>query len=159
MQPENLSVILKNHPFLSGLKHEFLETIIGCATNALFQEGQYLFKENDDADKFYLIRTGKAALEFHAPPKGIIRLQTVSQGEVLGWSWLIYPYKWHFDAIAVETIRAIALDGKCLRNKCKKNPVFGYEMLIRFSEVLESHLKATRLQLLDFYSVAKGEKV
>lgn len=152
MQTENLKEILRNHPFLKGLDDSYLELLTGCTTNVVFHEGQYLFKENDHADKFYLLRTGRAAIEFHVRHKGIIRLQTIGEGEVLGWSWLISPYKSHFDVIAVEDIRAFALDGNCLRKKCEENHDFGYEMFIRFTRILENRLKATRLQLLDFYS-------
>ena len=72
-------------------------------------------------------------------------------GQILGWSWIISPYKWHFEARALEDVRAIALDGECLRNKCEEDPKLGYEMLKRFSHILEQRLQSTRMQLLDVY--------
>jgi hypothetical protein len=75
----------------------------------------------------------------------------LGEGEILGWSWLIPPYNWHFDARAVELTRAIALDGKCLRNKCEQDHDLGYELLKRFAHIMEQRLQATRLQLLDVY--------
>ena len=101
-----------------------------------------------------MIRTGRVALEIGAPGRENLRIQTVGPGEILGWSWLISPYRWHFGGIAVLETRAIALDGECLRNKCEKDPVFGYEMLKRLSQVMERRLEATRLQLLDLYGMA-----
>jgi CRP-like cAMP-binding protein len=151
MQPENLAEVLRNHPFLSSLPEQHLQTLLSCASNVMFHEGQYLFHEGEEATKFYLIRTGKVALEVHARERGPIRIQTVGPNEVLGWSWLISPYRWHFDAFAVEDVRAFALDGTCLRTKCEVDHDFGYEMLSRFAQVLEQRLVATRLQLLDVY--------
>jgi CRP-like cAMP-binding protein len=158
MQPENLTELLRKHPFISDLEDVYLRTLLSCASNAAFSEGEYLFREGEEATKFFLIRTGKVALELHGSERGMLRIQTVGPGEVLGWSWLISPYRWHFDAIAVEDVRAFALDGKCLRTKCEDNHDFGYEMYKRFSKVLEKRIKATRLQLLDVYGVSRIER-
>ena len=72
-------------------------------------------------------------------------------GEILGWSWLVPPYRWHFDARAVELTRAIALDGKCLREKCEEDHDLGYEVMRRFVVIIAQRLEETRLQLLDVY--------
>src|SRR5208337_4614287 len=110
------------------IKDKYIETLLTCASNVFFKEGEYLFREGEEAAKFYLIKTGKIALELHASERGMIRIQTLSQGEVLGWSWLISPFRWHFDAVAVSDVRAFAVDGKCLRTKTEENHDFGYEM-------------------------------
>ena len=77
-------------------------------------------------------------------------------GDVLGWSWLISPFRWHFNALAVAEVRAVTLDGECLRKKCEQDHDFGYEMLSRFSHVMERRLEATRMQLLDLYTIPPG---
>jgi CRP-like cAMP-binding protein len=78
-------------------------------------------------------------------------VDTIGEGEILGWSWLLPPYHWKFHARATEAVRAIALDGKCLRTKCEQNHDLGYELLKRFSQIMSRRLDATRLQLLDVY--------
>jgi len=158
MPPENLTEILRKHPFLSDLEDEYLQTLLSCASNVTYSDGDYLFREGEEATKFFLIRTGKVALELHASERGTIRIETIGPGEVLGWSWLISPFRWHFDAIAVEDIRAFALDGKCLRTKCESDHDFGYEMYKRFSKILEHRIKITRLQLLDVYGLKRVER-
>ena len=90
-----------------------------------------------------------------APQRGAIAIDTVGEGDVLGWSWLIPPYHWHFDARAVEPTRAIALDGRCLRGKCDADHELGYELMKRFAQVIEQRLEATRWQLLDVYGVRR----
>jgi CRP-like cAMP-binding protein len=117
-----------------------------------FDEGKFLFRDGDDANTFYVIRAGRVAIEIFSPKRGPITVQTVREGEVLGWSWLFPPYKWHFDARALELTRAISLDGKCLRNKCEEDHDLGYELMKRFSEVMIQRLQATRLQVLDLYA-------
>jgi len=148
---QTLEPILAEHPFLKGLEPRYLKLISGCASNMRFKAGQYLFHEGEEANNFYVIRQGNVALEIHGPKGPSIILQTVGEGEVLGWSWLVPPYRWHSHARAVELTRAIALDGKCLRAKSEEDHNLGYELLRRFCHIIVERLDATRLQLLDVY--------
>ena len=150
---ETLRKILSEHPFFKGLKKEHLDLITGCAANEVYRAGEYLFHEGEEANKFYFIRHGKVALEIHAAQRGTLTVQTVGDDDVIGWSWLIPPYHWRFDARAVELTRVIAMDGKCLREKCETDPLLGYEMMKRIAHIMEQRLNATRLQLLDLYGV------
>jgi CRP-like cAMP-binding protein len=120
----------------------------------VFRAGEFVFREGDNADSFYFIRQGKLVIETYVPQKGPIAIQTREAGEVAGWSWMVPPYKWRFDARAVELTRAIALDGKCLRDKFEKDHDLGYELMKRFSVLIAQRLEATRLQLLDIYGSA-----
>ncbi len=148
---ESLKQILEESPFLQGLQNHHLELITGCASNARFDGGQYLFHEGEEAAQFFVIRHGRVALEVFTPDRGPITIQTLEEGDVLGWSWLVPPYQWRFDAKATELVRAIALDGKCLRTKCEEDHDLGFDLLKRFAHVIEQRLEATRLQLLDVY--------
>lgn len=147
-----LEGILAEHPFFEGLDQRYLQIIVGCASNVVFEEGQIIFHEGEQANQFYLIRQGRVALEVHAAGVGTLTIQTLDAGDILGWSWLVAPYRWHFDARALEPTRAIALDGECLRRKCEEDHDLGYELLKRFAEIITQRLQATRLQLLDAYA-------
>lgn len=146
-----LKTILAEHPFAKDLDRPYLDLLVGCATNIRFDAGEFLFREGEEANHFYLIRQGVVAVEIHAGSAGQVTVATVGEGEVLGWSWLFPPYRWKFDARTVDSTRAIALDGKCLRVKCEEDHDLGYELLKRFAYLVEQRLDATRLQLLDVY--------
>ena len=148
---ENLKSVLAEHPFLNGMSEAQLELLVGCASNVVFKAGEFIIREGADAEKFYIIRHGKVLIETHLPQKGTIIIRSRTAGEILGWSWLVPPYRWHFDARAVEVTRAIALDGKCLRQKCEEDHDLGYEIMKRFALIIAERLEATRLQLLDIY--------
>ena len=150
---ENLERIIAEHPFFMGLESYYTGLLVGCGANVRFQPGTYIFKEGEEANEFYLIRSGRVALEIFAPQHKPLVVETLSEGDILGWSWLLPPYQWKFHAHAVHDTRAIALDGKCLRNKCEQNHDLGYEVLKRFAQIMERRLEATRLQLLDVYAV------
>ncbi len=79
--------------------------------------------------------TAASALETYFPARGPVTIETLEAGEVLGWSWLFPPYRWHLDARALTTVRATAFDGACLRGKCEADPALGYELMSRFAQV------------------------
>lgn len=150
---QTLERYLSEHPFLKGFEPHHITFIAGCASTIQFHDGQSIFREGEEANYFYIIRQGKVAIELFAPERGPITIQTIGEGDVLGWSWLIPPHRWRFDARAVEPTDAIALDGRCLRSKCEQDHDLGYELLKRFAAVIASRLESTRLQILDVYSV------
>ena len=148
---KTLEPVLAGHPFFRDLAPGHLRLLVGCASNVVFQADRYLFRTGEKAEKFYLLREGRVAIELAPVAGAAINIQIVTEGEVLGWSWLIPPHEWRFDARAVELTRTVALDGRCLREKCEKDHDLGYPLLKRFSRVLSERLEATRLQLLDVY--------
>jgi CRP/FNR family transcriptional regulator, cyclic AMP receptor protein len=154
-----LEPLLRDHPFLSGLEPEYLALLAGCASNVRFNEGSFLFREGDAADQCFLIREGKIALEIAAPGRGSIIVQTLAAGDVTGFSWLLEPHRWQFDGRVVEPVRAIALDGICLRGKCAADPRLGFELVQRFARLAIQRLQATRLRLLDVYGNAHASAV
>jgi CRP/FNR family cyclic AMP-dependent transcriptional regulator len=148
---QDLESVLAEHRFLKGLAPSHLQELVSCASNVRFDAGQYIFHQGEEANTFFAIRHGKVALEIFVPGRGGVIIQDVGEGDILGWSWLIPPHRWRFDARAVELTRALAFDGVCLRRKCEEDHDFGYELLRRFSEVITQRLEATRLQILDVY--------
>jgi CRP-like cAMP-binding protein len=148
--------LLAAAPALTGITPEHLEFIAGCGRNEVYAEGEYLMREGRKADHFYVIRRGRVALETHIPERGAITLETIESGDLLGWSWLMPPYRVHFDARALEETHVVALDGECLRGKFDDDPLLGYEMLKRFLPVIVERLQATRVRMLDVYGPAVG---
>jgi CRP/FNR family transcriptional regulator, cyclic AMP receptor protein len=147
----SLEPILAEHPFLSGLDRKHLIVLAGCAENMRFDAGQFLFREGEDANHFFFIRHGRVSIEVFSPQQHAITIETLSEGDVLGWSWLIPPYTWRFDARAIEMTRTLALDGNRLRARCEEDHDLGFELMKRFANIIDRRLQATRMQLLDLY--------
>ncbi len=143
---------LRELSFFDDLRPEHLGFMASCCKNQVFEPGELIGQEGEDADYFYVIREGKAAVQIFAPNKGAITLETLSDGDIIGWSWLFPPYKWNFDIKAIKKTRTIAMDGKCLRQKCEDNHELGYLLMKKFSKIMIHRLKATRLQVLDIYA-------
>jgi CRP-like cAMP-binding protein len=112
-----------------------------------------MFREGDPAEVFYAIRHGTVALELHVPAREAVTIDTLHDGDFVGWSWLFEPYRWEFDGRARGDVALIRFDGACLRGKCDADHELGYELMSRFAGVIISRLQATRLRLLDVYGV------
>lgn len=146
-----LDQYLPEHPFFAGLDDEAMALVVGCAQNVHFNTGDVLFRTGTPATTFYVIRDGRVALEAHDPQRGTLVVSTAGAGEVVGWSWLVPPYRWMFDGHAVSPVRAVALDGACLRGKCDADPVLGYALMQRVAHVMYERLQDARMRLLDLY--------
>jgi len=139
---------ITNHAFFHGIKPEYRSIVTDGAKEVHFKVGDVLFREGDPANEFYLIETGKIALEAHEPANGTVLVQTLGAGEALGWSWLFPPFRWHFQARAIEPTTAICLNGAHLLITTERDHDFGYELMKRVAQVVIHRLQATRKQLL-----------
>ncbi len=150
----NLNKILSDHFCFKGLHDADLQNIISRASEVRFSEGDFIFSEDDVADRFYIILEGRVALETKlAPDRDPITIQTLGANDVLGWAWLFPPHTAHFDARALDDTRAISLDGDYIRNMCEENHDLGYELFKRFTKVMQQRLHAVKLQNPDMYVV------
>jgi len=146
-----IAQFLHEHPFFADFDPAMIELLAGCATNVHYREGETLFTEGGPADAFYVIRTGRVAIQVHLPAGGALVLDTVDAGDVVGWSWLVPPYRWAFDAHACLPTSATAFDAACLRAKCEADPAAGYLFMRRVNQIMMHRLEAARIRLLDLY--------
>jgi len=152
MEMHTLETIIADHPMFAGLEASFIDLAVGCASNVRIEPNAYITREGEESNQMFLIREGRVALEIHAPARKPLVIETLGPGDIIGWSWLVPPHFWRFNARAINSTRVIALDAKCLRTKCEANHELGYEILKRFAPIIERRLEATRLQLLDVYA-------
>lgn len=138
---------LKPHPFFAGMSRQHLETLGQLASQRHFLAGDLIFREGQPADHFYLIANGGVDVITYAGGHPVT-VQTLGAGDVLGWSWLFPPYRWHFEARAEKDTDAFSFPAAVLREKCETDPTLGYELMRRVSEVLMNRLQATRLKLV-----------
>ena len=151
---QTITEYLPHHPFFAGLDESVVALLAGCAVNAHFRPGQHLFHEGEPADTFYVVRHGRISLEVHSPAGPSVVVDSAHADDVVGWSWLVPPYRWLFDARATEETSAIAFDGACLRGKCEADPAIGYALLQRVVQVMSARLQSARVRLLDLYGAS-----
>jgi len=133
---------------LDGAK---LAVLAESARDVDFAAGELIFHRGASADRFYVIDRGSVALETYVPGTGSFVIETLDPGDVLGWSWLFPPYRWHFDARAVGEVVATEFDAARVRGACERDPELGFELMGRFARLIIERLQFTRLRLLDVY--------
>ena len=139
---------MARHPFLSSMSPGHLKVLADSTLAVKFKAGEPIFVEGDTANRFYLIEQGKVVVESSVPERDSVPIQILGDGNVLGWSWLYPPYRWHFDARALEDTQAIFFYGTRLREQCEEDPDLGYDLMKRVTQVLIRRLQSTRRQLV-----------
>lgn len=137
-----------SHPFVRGMNADLLKVLAACAMPAAFEADQLIFRENEIANRFYLLLEGHVQLEAEADDRPAVPVGELGAGDVLGWSWLFPPYTWNFTARTVEPVKAVFFYGTWLRECSETDPVLGYELMKRTAMVLMRRLQATRQQLV-----------
>ncbi|HET9188073.1 MAG TPA: cyclic nucleotide-binding domain-containing protein [Acidothermaceae bacterium] len=154
---KDVTQLLAEQPLFSDLGNDMFALVAGCAHNEHFGADDYLFRIGDPADRFYLVRRGLVALELVRTGGSRLIVDTVSNGGIVGLSWLVPPYRWNLDARAVEATSAVSIDAGCLRRKCEDEPRIGYVLLQRVSSALYQRMQAARVRMADVYGVPSDE--
>ena len=144
------------HPFLAGLEPAHLETLLHGATEEAFAPNQIIFREGEPANRVYLITTGEVALETKCPGNGMVHIETLHDGDVLGWSWLFPPFAWYFQARALKPTQVIVCDGGHLLVAGEEDDRFGHELMKRVARVTIHRLQATHRKLIRIQAVLAG---
>jgi CRP-like cAMP-binding protein len=148
---ENLERVLRQQELLKHLSPEEAALIVSCAANRRFGPGDFLFREGAPADRFFLVRRGRVALESHVPGRGPLQMESLGPGDLAGLSWVLAPFRYHLDARATEPTVALAFDAACLRGKMEADPHLGFALSKRLLAESIKRLERVRLQRLDVY--------
>ena len=151
---EELTTLLRDHEFLTGLDETDATQLASCVRSAHFAEGEFLMREGERSSYFYLIRTGRVALESNVPGKGVLQMESIGPGDVVGLSWPLPPYRVHIDARAVVPTETLAFDATRLREVMEGDHDLGYALMTRLYEKALRRLERVRLQRLDVYTAS-----
>ncbi|MBF0503690.1 MAG: Crp/Fnr family transcriptional regulator [Candidatus Omnitrophica bacterium] len=144
-------VNLASYSFFEGMKKEHLDLLSSRMSKDTFKANEYVFQEKQEANKLFLILKGKVSIEVTSPEGKPFSIQTLKEGEILGWSWMISPYEWRFNARVIENTELLIIDGEYIRKKSEKDHDLGYEIFKRLAGIFVQRLEATRQQLLEMY--------
>ena len=140
---------LSEHEFFAGLRPEFLEFLASHAVEKQVGREQLLFRHGEPARTFYLVCSGTISLEIPAISGPTLEVQRLDGGKLLGWSWLIAPYQWTFNARAEDDATVVEFDGSAILERCETDHEFGYQLLKRFSGLMSERLEAARTRMME----------
>ena len=149
MTQSPLEAYLSAHAFFSGLRPEFIEFLAHRASNRHIEPGQVLFRQGERARHFYLIQNGGIVIEIPAITGPTLTIQSLGADQILGWSWLIPPYQWNFQARAEEATALLEFECDPVLTRCEQEPEFGYALLKRFASLMSERLESARRKIMD----------
>lgn len=135
-------------PFLRGMSPQHTKALSVAATDVIFPAGCRIIEDGGYATKFWLVQSGRIALDKHLPGQGTVTVETVGMGGLVGWSWLFPPHRWTFAAVAVTRVEAFQFDATAVRERCAADPELAYELTSRLAQVISRRLAATQARLL-----------
>ncbi|MER6532969.1 Crp/Fnr family transcriptional regulator [Streptomyces sp. 900105755] len=136
----------------AALESVHRERLMRLAREVSFAAGTRLFEEGRHADRFWVVRTGTVALDLHVPGRRPAVIETLGQGELVGWSWHFPPYLWQLGAEAMSPVRAWEFDAGAVLGLCAEDAGFGQAIAVWVGRVVAQRLHASRVRLLDLYA-------
>jgi CRP/FNR family cyclic AMP-dependent transcriptional regulator len=137
---------LRRIVILGYLKDSMLEKLIPIVERAHVDERQYVFRQGDSAEKFYMLSHGKVLLEQRISEKMTVSIESVRPGYSFGWSGMmtggIEPYsRFTSDAISTEASELFILKGEDLNNLLDQDHHMGYLIGQRLTRVIARRLR------------------
>ena len=151
MQIHDLEYLLEDHPFVQGMNFSHLRILLGCCINREYETGEYVMRRDEEANEFFLIREGNVSIEVPVPGRSAILVESRSGGDVIGWSSLSQPHRWHFDSIAQTPVAALTVDIRTLREKFHQDREFGFEILNLFIPLIMHDVRVLEKHLAEHY--------
>lgn len=152
MTESDIKAEIADHRFFQGMKPEFLEFLAGHAQRRALKANEVVHRFDAPAECFFLVSSGNISVEIAAIEGPPLELQVLREGAILGWSWLIPPYRWSFQARAQEASELIEFDGRAVRDHCEEDAEFGYDILKRFSSLMSERLQFAREKMMEEWS-------
>ncbi|MBU50643.1 MAG: hypothetical protein CL920_18345 [Deltaproteobacteria bacterium] len=153
MSTTSISSMLASHPFFRAFTAEQCQAIADCASHEVLDVDSHIITAGAPADHFYVLLSGKVAVNLHVTGRGYITLQTLEGGDIFGWSWFVEPHTFDFDAWVLERAEVISVDAALCTQAVQRDDALGAVLYQHFAEVMALRLKATRHRLLDMYGL------
>lgn len=150
----NLMQVLSRCEVFMGLDDSDLQEIAGLSSwqrNA-YNAGECVLCEDDVAKNFYILEEGEVSLVMALPDEksGCLAqtpVDTITKGDVFGWSSLVAPHSLTMSAICVKPSVVVAADGAELGKLMDCNNSLGYEVMKGLVRVIGARLRDLRGRL------------
>lgn len=138
---------LREHPVFARLSEPYLEQLADHMDVINLDGGETLFHEGDAANHFFIVMEGTIDLYARLEDDEEQWIQMIDVGEVIGWSWLVPPYRWAFSARTREGTMLMRFDAEAVRTLCDRDPAFGYGTMKQICSLMLDRLHTVRSQM------------
>lgn len=143
---------LKGHPFFQGLEENYFSDLEECSTRADYPKDIYLLRTQMPANDFFVLLEGQVKLLNHVPGGKVAALETIAAPNIVGWSWLVSPYRWHFDVKTMTPVSTLRIHAPQILAKMALDKALAADLYQRFMALVVERLQAARMQSMDIYA-------
>jgi len=147
----NLTDIRATSDLLSRLDDSDFTSFEDAASQLDLEPDERLFRENDEARRFFIITKGIVALEVAPPARPPTIVQTLGDGALLGLSWRLSPHRWMWTARAMTPTRLAVFDAASMRKALEQDCELDRHMWEVLATQASERLHHAWIQLLDLY--------
>jgi CRP-like cAMP-binding protein len=138
---------LREHPVFQRLSEVYLQQLAVHMQVRNLQPAEVLFEEGTPAGHFYIVMEGTVDLYAAIGEDDEQWVQMIDVGEVIGWSWLVPPYRWAFSAKSRNGAMLMQFDATAVRDLCDRDPAFGYGTMKQICALMLGRLHTIRNQM------------
>ena len=144
------NIQLSEFPLFRNLPEELLDKIAAICEEASFSPGENVFREGDSADKLHFLLEGDIVLKVKLTSRpASITVSVVNQRyESFGWSGIVPPYHYTASAVCETDCKILTIPGEGFMKLLSDNPVAGFTVMQRLTELIASRLRSSRQALL-----------
>src|ERR687889_1101410 len=135
---EETAALLGRVPVFEALRPEDLEQVAAVAVPRAFAAGEVVFREGDDSDTCYVVRSGRArALREHGDGRQIT-LATFGPGDIFGELAMFDDERRSATVEAVDALDVLGIPGVDMRALLTRHPEIAVKLVIALGRRLRA---------------------
>lgn len=139
--------VLRRYPYFAAVSEESLKQVAMIADEKCVAAGTRMFNEGDPAKALNIITKGEVNIQYLLNTGEHRTVDTLVDGDILGWSALVQPYKYTAICTSTKETQFVSIDSAKLRDLCEREPVLGYRLMTQIAKLLAHRLEGARVQL------------
>lgn len=142
-EPPRIEQVLGRADLFRDLSGDDVREVLTIGRVRPLDAGRYLFLLGDNADELYVVLAGRVDLCLPITVRGTVKdvtVESVGEGQALGWSALVRPYRFTLSARATEPSELIAFARVDLQDLFETHPKVRTTFLTRVSEMVGTRL-------------------
>ncbi len=139
---------LKKNNILGYLEDDMLDKLIPLIKVQKFEEMENIYKGEDEAENFFMLKKGKIILEQRITELMTVSVETITPGQSFGWASIIGENVYTIDAMCVEPSEVFVVNRDVILDVLEGDHVLGYKMMKIIVYVLKERMNRTTGQFV-----------
>ena len=141
---------LRDIELFAGLSDDEFERIAKISSRRSYLVGEHCTIQGITSDELQILNEGKVAIEMRvevAPSTQILRIATLTRGNILDFSAFLEPHAPTTSAVCIEKAETICIKARNLECVFKESPSSEHKILKNLVKIMGSRYRASRIQL------------